>query len=171
MSGEKYYGKADLYRDLDKFIRETPYNADTRPVLDDIYSTRLRFNRDSEIEKVIKAKKAHPGRNVLPEDQKIESKIVKFAPEDFEKKTEQTPALGLDTQSKTVVDEPAPAKDATVEMKILDYYTSTARGDARGKDLNVFRSELFDLGIKVKGKPTFDTLWKALEDKFNEINQ
>lgn len=169
MSGEKNYVKADLYKDLDKFIRETPYNADTRPVLDDIYSTRLRFNRDPEIEKVIKAKKANPGRNVLPEDQKIESKIVKFAPEDFEKKTEQAPEV---IQNKVAADDIAPTpKDAPAEMKILDYYTGISKADALAKDTAILRSELAEIGIKIKGKATNETLWKALEDKFNEINQ
>lgn len=171
MAQEQKFGKAELYAALDTFIRETPYNADTRPILDDIYSTRLRFNRNQEIERVIKTKKANPGRNVDPASAQKKNPIITFSEADFEKKTEQAPAaIPNNPAADDSVTAPAP-KDATAEMKILDYYTAVSRGEAREKDLAVFRSELSELGIKMKGKATFETLWQALEDKFNEINQ
>lgn len=161
----KFYTLKDVESQLIEFFSKVEFNADTKPLLDDLISTSKRRLRSYSFEQFVQAKRTGTDPKAAKEYDRTPLVETKQAP-DEEKKTVKD-AQPVNEVKPIEVEQ----QDPTIEMAIVDLFTlGKEKVLAQFPTTKEFKSKLKELGIDSKGK-IWEDHWQNLANKFNEISQ
>jgi len=146
---EKKFGLAELRAATMEYLKGIPKNADTEPILNKIIPLYQQNFRDREFEDLCKAIRNGTTLGSVPRPAPIPVKETKQEPFDEKKIVENSDVPVV--ESKPVEQ---PVKDTTLEMKIMDLYTSCntiEKLKAKFSKPAECKKALKDLGIESKG--------------------
>lgn len=165
---EKKFGLAELRTATIEYLKGIPKNADTEPILNKILPLYQQNFRDREFEDLCKAIRNGTTVGSVPRPAPIHVNEVKQEPFDEKKIVNPTDAPVVESKPEPVQE----VKDTTIEMKIMDLYTSCntlEKLQAKFSKPAECKKALKDLGIESKG--SFEDHLANLKLAWDNLNQ
>lgn len=164
MANDKY-GIPELRKATIEYLKGIPKNADTESTLNKVLPLFMQTFRDREFEDLCKSIRNGQVASSTPRPV-VEAKAEYKQEPISEKKIAIQPDV-------TVAESTKPeetVKDVTNEMAILDLYSmGLDKAKEKYPKPTELKKALSTLGITAKG--SYEDLWNALTEKFNEIKQ